>query len=158
MVTSDLDEHAIAALAAAPVDAYGVGTSPGHRLRRAHRRAGLQAGRPRRTTAAPLVAVAKKSKDKATVGGRKWALRRRGAHGVAEAEVIGIGEHAGATTATTGRCWSSCVRGGEVVATEPTWSPPASGTSGACRSCRRGARQLSRGEPAIPTIYENIRG
>ena len=39
IVTSDLDEYAIAALAVAPVDAYGVGHVGGHRLR-ARRRAG----------------------------------------------------------------------------------------------------------------------
>ena len=50
VVTSDLDEYAIAALAAAPVDGYGVGTVAGHRLRRAHRRAGLQAGGPEAPT------------------------------------------------------------------------------------------------------------
>src|SRR6476469_7468890 len=91
VVTSDLDEHAIAALAAAPVDAYGVGTS-----------LVTGSGAPtaglvyklvsRADDSGVLVDVAKKSKDKATVGGRKWALPRPGAHGVAEAEVVGIGE------------------------------------------------------------------
>ncbi len=37
--------------------------------------------------------VAKKSKDKTSVGGRKWAMRRLSDSGVAQAEVIGIGEH-----------------------------------------------------------------
>ena len=39
-----------------------------------------------------MVSVAKKSTDKISIGGRKYALRRRSAAGVAEAEVIGIGE------------------------------------------------------------------
>jgi nicotinate phosphoribosyltransferase len=39
-----------------------------------------------------LVPVAKKSTEKLSVGGRKYALRRRSASGRAEAEVIGIGE------------------------------------------------------------------
>ncbi len=38
-----------------------------------------------------LQSVAKKSVDKISVGGRKYALRRRDTDGVAEAEVIGIG-------------------------------------------------------------------
>ena len=76
IVTSDLDEYAIAALAAAPVDAYGVGTSlvtgsgaPTAGLvyklvvpRRRQRRAGRTW--PRRARTRPRV------------GGRKWALRR----------------------------------------------------------------------------------
>ena len=40
---------------------------------------------------APLVPVAKKSPDKNTIGGRKYALRRLGKKGRAEAEVVGIG-------------------------------------------------------------------
>src|SRR5690349_15196827 len=38
-----------------------------------------------------LVPVAKESTDKLSVGGRKWAMRRLNARGVAQAEVIGIG-------------------------------------------------------------------
>ncbi len=47
IVTSDLDEHAIAALAAAPVDAYGVGTSLVTGSGAPDGRPGLQAGRAR---------------------------------------------------------------------------------------------------------------
>ena len=90
LVTSDLDEHAIAALAAAPVDGYGVGTQlvtgSGHPT------CGfvfkLVAREDDTGTMAP---VAKKSKDKVSIGGRKFALRRRSPLGVAEAEIIGIG-------------------------------------------------------------------
>lgn len=90
VVTSDLDEHAIAGLAAAPVDGYGVGTS-----------LVTGSGAPtsgfvyklvaRADEGDALVPVAKKSADKASVGGRKWALRRLSAAGTAEAEVVGIG-------------------------------------------------------------------
>lgn len=95
VVTSDLDEYAIASLAAAPVDAYGVGTQlvtgSGHPtcsmvyklVARAH------SADPK----APLEPVAKKSLGgKLSIGGRKWAARRLDAEGVAEAEVIGTGE------------------------------------------------------------------
>jgi nicotinate phosphoribosyltransferase len=90
IVTSDLDEHAIAALAAAPVDGYGVGTA-------------LVTGSGVPTSGfvyklvsradddGQMVPVAKKSKDKVSVGGRKYALRRRSATGIAQAEVIGVG-------------------------------------------------------------------
>jgi len=89
-VTSDLDEYAIAALAAAPVDSYGVGTS-----------LVTGSGHPtcgfvyklvaRADDSGAMVDVAKKSKDKTSIGGRKHALRRLSAGGVAQAEVIGIG-------------------------------------------------------------------
>ena len=82
---------AIAALAAAPVDTYGVGT-----------RVVTGSGHPtasmvyklvvREDDEGRMIGVAKKSKDKQSVGGRKYALRRRNPLGVAEAEVLGIGE------------------------------------------------------------------
>ena len=49
IVTSDLDEFAIAGLAAAPVDGYGVGTSARHRQRPPDLRLRLQARRARAT-------------------------------------------------------------------------------------------------------------
>ncbi|MEY7978414.1 nicotinate phosphoribosyltransferase, partial [Streptomyces pilosus] len=94
-VTSDLDEYAIASLAAAPVDAYGVGTQlvtgSGHPT--ASMVYKLVARAESDDPAAPLVPVAKKSTGgKTSVGGRKWAARRLDAYGVAEAEVVGTGE------------------------------------------------------------------
>src|SRR4051794_3873808 len=90
VVTSDLDEYAIASLAAAPVDAYGVGTSlvtgSGHptcsMVYKLVARAAHEGG--------PLLPVAKKSMGgKTSIGGRKWAARRVDEDGVAAAEVIG---------------------------------------------------------------------
>src|SRR3546814_11368736 len=40
-----------------------------------------------------MVSVEKKSPDKVSHGGRKYALRRRNRRGIAEAEVIGVGHH-----------------------------------------------------------------
>lgn len=90
VVTSDLDEHSIAALAAAPVDAYGVGTAlvTGSGAPAAGLVYKLVA---REDEAGLLIDVAKRSKDKSSVGGRKWAVRQLDADGVAQAEVIGIG-------------------------------------------------------------------
>ncbi|WP_246131149.1 nicotinate phosphoribosyltransferase [Cellulomonas aerilata] len=158
VVTSDLDEHAIAALAAAPVDAYGVGTS-----------VVTGSGAPTCGMVYKLVAragedgvmepVAKASASKTSSGGRKNAARRLDAEGRAEAEVIIVG------------------RDGEVAA----WSPEEQGLralhvplviGGAVdtRWCGahgvhtaqqrhglsraelpRGARRLSADEPAVPT-------
>jgi nicotinate phosphoribosyltransferase len=156
VVTSDLDEHAIAALAAAPVDAYGVGTSlvTGSGAPTAEAIYKLVA---REDDAGRLVPVAKTSKDKATVGGRKWALRRLDARGVAEAEVIGIGEMP-ANDGNDRPLLVDLMRDGEII-----------GGSGPALSAARirheqsraelppRALRLSRGEPAIPTIYEGDR-
>ena len=74
--------------------------------------------------------------------------------------MIGIGRAARRTTATTGRCWSSCVRGGEVVGREPATCESARERHArvAARSCPPRAHQLSRGEPVIPTVYEDRPG
>ncbi len=81
IVTSDLDEYAIAGLAAAPVDGYGVGTSlvtgSGHPTCGFVYK--LVARADSTDDDAELRSVAKKSTDKISIGGRKWALRRRSA-------------------------------------------------------------------------------
>lgn len=99
-VTSDLNEYAIAALAASPVDSYGVGTS-----------VVTGSGAPaagmvyklvsRRNDAGDWVAVAKKSADKVNVGGRKRPIRRLDAHGTAVAEVIDIVDRLDAASIAT---------------------------------------------------------
>ncbi|GFN04242.1 hypothetical protein Smic_27980 [Streptomyces microflavus] len=120
VVTSDLDEYAIASLAAAPVDAYGVGTQlvtgSGHPTCSMVYKLVARAGSAEPD--APLVPVAKKSLGaKSSKGGRKWAARRTDEDGAAEAEVIGTGpvpeELAGRELLV------ELVRGGEVVAREP---------------------------------------
>lgn len=151
VVTSDLDEHAIAALAAAPVDAYGVGTSlvtgSGHPT------AGLVYKLVARTDdSGALVDVAKKSRDKASVGGRKTALRRRDANGVAVAEIIGIGERPPSHGDDDRALLVPLVRGGAVVADVDVHAArdrhAASLAELPPKACR-----LSRGEPVIPTVY-----
>ena len=149
-MTSDLDEFAIASLAAAPVDGYGVGTQlvtgSGHPTSGFVYKLVAREGAD-----GELVPVAKRSTDKTSVGGRKYALRRRSAAGVAEAEVIGIGTRP-RTTATTGRCWCR-------------WCEPARSSAGSrCAEARArhapsraelpvAVQQMSRGEPVIPTIH-----
>jgi nicotinate phosphoribosyltransferase len=77
VVTGDLDEYAIAALAATPADSYGVGTSvvTGSGAPTAGFVYKLVAIADSDEPDAPLRPVAKKSVGKATVGGRKWAAR-----------------------------------------------------------------------------------
>src|SRR5690349_23517789 len=85
-VTSDLDEYAIAALAASPVDSYGVGTSvvTGSGTPTAGMVYKLVA---RQAADGSWVAVAKASTDKASKGGRKAAFRTLD-RGVATSELI----------------------------------------------------------------------
>jgi nicotinate phosphoribosyltransferase len=151
VATSDLDEHAIAALRAAPVDGYGVGTElvtgSGHPtcgfVYKLVARAGADG---------TMVDVAKKSKDKISVGGRKHALRRLDEAGVAEAEVIGIGTPPEGD-ANDRPLLVPLVAAGEIVGREPL-------TQARERHLRSReelpikARRLQRGGPAIPTVHQ----
>ncbi|MEU2068599.1 nicotinate phosphoribosyltransferase [Streptomyces anulatus] len=153
VVTSDLDEYAIASLAAAPVDAYGVGTQlvtgSGHPTCSMVYKLVARAGSAEPD--APLVPVAKKSLGaKSSKGGRKWAARRTDAHGVAEAEVIGTGPAPGESAGRP--LLVELVRGGEVVAREPLEAARERHVA-ARAGLPMSAIQLSRGEPVIPTEY-----
>jgi nicotinate phosphoribosyltransferase len=163
VVTSDLDEYAIAALAAAPVDGYGVGTSlvtgSGHPT------CGLVYKLvARQDDTGDMVAVAKRSPDKISVGGRKYALRRLSSRGIAQAEVIGVGtpptnDGDPSTGLRTGdrTLLVPLVRGGEVVGREPLEA--ARSRHAACRGeLPDPARQMSRGEPVIPTLHVDADG
>ncbi|WP_417563707.1 nicotinate phosphoribosyltransferase [Microbacterium sp.] len=89
-VTSDLDEYAIATLAAAPVDAYGVGTSlvTGSGTPTAGMVYKLVA---RQDHDGSWVSVAKASADKSSKGGRKAAFRMLD-HGTATQELIVVSD------------------------------------------------------------------
>lgn len=150
VVTSDLDEYAIASLGAAPVDAYGVGTS-----------LVTGSGHPTCSMVYKLVArdspggelapVAKRSVGaKSSVGGRKWAARALDEAGVAEAEVIGTGP---VPAELTDRLLQvPLVRGGEVVGREPM-SAARRRHVAARANLPLSAMQLSRGEPVIATDW-----
>ncbi|TSB24897.1 nicotinate phosphoribosyltransferase [Streptomyces benahoarensis] len=153
VVTSDLDEYAIASLAAAPVDAYGVGTQlvtgSGHPTCSMVYK--LVARAQSDAPDAPLRPVAKKSLGgKSSVGGRKWAARRPDENGVAEAEVVGVGE---VPAELAGRqLLVPLVTDGKVVAREPL--DAARDRHIAARAgLPLSATQLSRGEPVLPTEY-----
>jgi nicotinate phosphoribosyltransferase len=151
IVTSDLDEYAIAGLAAGPVSGYGVGTA-----------LVTGSGAPTASMVYKLVqredasgrmqGVAKKSKDKTSVGGRKWAMRRRDANGVAQAEVIGVGARP-RDDGDDRPLMLELVRDGEVVDHQDIHEARARHEASRAE-LPRAATQLSRGEPVIPTIYE----
>ncbi|MFJ3322614.1 nicotinate phosphoribosyltransferase [Curtobacterium sp. NPDC086286] len=165
-VTNDLDEYTIAALRAAPVDSYGVGTSvvsgSGHPAAgmvfklvahrdASHRDASHRDAADGGAADAGWVPVAKKSAEKATVGGRKQAGRRL-RNGIATAEVV----------LTTGQVGPDerpllvpVVTNGEV-------DPAFLGVQGveAARAHHKMAKaelpadasRIGRGDPAIPTL------
>lgn len=89
-VTSDLDEFAIAALAASPVDSYGVGTSvvTGSGAPTAGMVYKLVA---RQAADGSWVGVAKNSTDKGSRGGRKAAFRQL-ERGTAVAELVTVSD------------------------------------------------------------------
>lgn len=152
VVTSDLDEFAIAALAAAPVDAYGVGT-----------RVVTGSGHPTASMVYKLVAreddqgrmigVAKQSKDKISVGGRKYALRRCNQLGVVEAEVLGIGEQP-VNDGDDRDLLVRLVAGGEIVGRQHcTLEAARARHDASVAELPRSAHQLSEGQPAVETIF-----
>ncbi len=158
MVTSDLDEWQIAMLQGAPVDGYGVGTSlvtgSGHPT------CGFVYKLVARATSddpgAEMVPVGKKSKGKNTLGGRKFAMRRRGADGRAEAEIIGLG----AAPVNDGDDRDLLVpvyRGGELVYTA-TLDDARVRHAESLAELPLAARRISRGEPAIETIILDAAG
>ena len=154
VVTSDLDEYAIAALQSAPVDAYGVGTSlvtgSGHPTASM-----VYKLVSRQNDAGEFVSVAKAAKNKASVGGRKFALRRLNERGRATEELIGVGELPAADT-NDRILLEHFVIDGEV---QVGWI----GAEGVRRATERhkasitempgASRRLQRGEPVIPTGY-----
>ena len=150
IVTSDLDEHAIAALAAAPVDGYGVGTQlvtgSGHPT------CGFVYKLVAREGAdGELVPVAKKSTDKVSVGGRKFALRRRSASGTAEAEVVGVGEPP-VDDGDDRSLLVPLVRGGDVVG-RTTLAEARARHETSRDELPPAAQMMSAGEAVIPTQH-----
>ena len=153
ILTGDLDEYSIAALGAVPVDGYGVGTSlvTGSGAPTAALVYKLVARSASDDETSELVPVAKRSVGKPGRGGRKWAVRHRDADGTALTERVSL------TPPDPGPrdrvLLVPLVTAGEVVGRE---------TLEAARERHRAvlaelppyALQLSRGYPAIPTVFE----
>jgi nicotinate phosphoribosyltransferase len=153
ILTGDLDEYSIAALAAVPVDGYGVGTSlvtgsgaPTAAL--VYKLVARAGGSGPDSVAQP---VAKRSVGKPGRGGRKWAVRHRDEHGIALAERISlIPPDVGPLDRGL---LAPLVTDGEIVGREPL---PAARERHreALAELPPYALQLSRGYPAIPTVFE----
>lgn len=164
-VTSDLDEYAIAALAAAPVDSYGVGTA-----------VVTGSGAPtcgmvyklvaREGRAGVLEPVEKIARGKTSVGGRKAAARRLGRDGRAVEEVLVTGADSAVTAWTSD---DTSMRELQVpLVTHGTVDPRWTGESGVRLATQRHraardelprmARRLSADEPAVPTVTLRLEG
>jgi nicotinate phosphoribosyltransferase len=153
VVTGDLDEYSIAALGAAPVDGYGVGTSlvTGSGAPTAALVYKLVARSDTEGSTGALRPMAKRSVGKPGRGGRKWAVRHRDQAGTALAEVV-----------TTVRpepgpndrpLLHPLVRGGEIIGRQ-TAVAARQRHQQALGELPAHALQLSRGYPAIPTVFE----
>ncbi|MFI7126560.1 nicotinate phosphoribosyltransferase [Nonomuraea sp. NPDC050153] len=148
LVTSDLDEYAIAALAAAPVDGYGVGTSlvTGSGVPTAALVYKLVA---RETATGKLEAVAKRSVGKPSRGGRKQAYRLLDGAGIVETELITTG---GLAPEDGIVLLHELVRDGQVVGREPL-SAARERHAAAVAGLPQEALHLGRGYAAIPTEF-----
>jgi nicotinate phosphoribosyltransferase len=153
-VTNDLDEYAIAGLAAAPVDSYGVGTSlvTGSGSPAAGMVYKLVA---HTDDAGDWIAVGKKSEDKATIGGRKQPVRTL-RDGVAVEETIYVEDPPVSAAHDLRPLLVDLVIEGKAV-------PEALGAAGVAAARAHhadavaelpvDASGLSRGEPALATVY-----
>jgi nicotinate phosphoribosyltransferase len=152
VLTGDLDEHSIAALAATPVDGYGVGTAlvTGSGAPTAALVYKLVARAQDDAVSAPLHPVAKRSVGKPGRGGRKWALRHRDASGAAAAELVMTEPPVPGPDDRV--LLHQLVRGGEIVGGEPLEAARARHRE-ALAELPVHALQLSRGYPAIPTVF-----
>ena len=163
-VTRDLDEFAIAALAASPVDAYGVGTSvvTGSGAPTAGMVYKLVA---RQAQDGSWVSVAKASTDKSSKGGRKAAFRTLDA-GTATHELILVADGFEAVPAVAGRAEARALQVTYVEHGEIDTAFEGAGGVAAARAHHARVREelpvralaLSRSDPAIPTVYEDVEG
>ncbi len=148
VVSGDLDEYAIAALRAEPVDSYGVGTS-----------VVTGSGAPTGGMVYKLVEVdgrpvAKRSTSKESRGGQKSALRRYKPTGTAIEEVVYPVAAAPSVGPNDRVLPVPLVRGGEPVADLPTLEQSRERLRAALVSVPWEGLKLSRGEAAIPTVFE----
>lgn len=147
-VTSDLDEYTIAALAAAPVDAYGVGTS-----------LVTGSGFPTAGFVYKLVAhkdnniwiqVAKTSKSKSNLGGKKFAHRDL-ENGLARSEVVSRKENHSGRPLQVPLVIKGAIQQQYIGA--PGVSLARIHHAKAIAELPPTGFRLSKGEPVIPTVF-----
>jgi len=146
VVSGDLDEYAIAALAAAPVDSYGAGTA-----------VVTGSGAPTAGLVYKLVEVdgrpvAKRSEHKTTLGGRKVAVRRHRRSGTATEEVVVAGGTAEPADGDR-QLQVPLLRGGRRVPGLPTLAESRAHLRRVLVTVPWEGLKLFGGEPAIPTTF-----
>jgi nicotinate phosphoribosyltransferase len=153
ILTGDLDEYSIAALGAVPVDGYGVGTSlvTGSGAPTAALVYKLVARASSADDGEEMEPVAKRSVGKPGRGGRKWAVRHRDDHRTALAERISLTPPDPGPTDR--ELLVPLVTGGEIVGRSAVAQARARHRE-ALAELPPYALQLSRGYPAIPTVFE----
>jgi nicotinate phosphoribosyltransferase len=144
VVSGDLDEFSIAALAATPVDIYGAGTA-----------VVTGSGAPTAGMVYKLVEVdgrpvAKRSEHKESHGGRKTALRAHKPTGTAIEEII-VAQRVPEPAKGERVLQRPLVRGGEPVPDLPELADARRHLREATVSLPWDGLKLSKGEPAIPT-------
>ncbi len=145
VVSGDLDEFSIAALAAAPVDAYGAGTA-----------VVTGSGAPTAGMVYKLVEVdgrpvAKRSEDKQSHGGRKTALRAHKPSGTATEELVVVGSAPGLETGQR-LLQRPFMRSGEPATDLPGLQAARDRLRAAMVTLPWDGLKLSKGDPAIPTL------
>jgi nicotinate phosphoribosyltransferase len=143
VVSGDLDEYAIAALAAEPVDSYGAGTavvtgSTAPTANLVYKLVEVD-GRP----------VVKRSENKGTVGGRKIAVRRHKPTGTATEEIV-VSQGVPDWQVGDRLLQRDFVLGGEPVEGLPTLAESRERLRDALISIPWEGLKLSAGDPAIP--------
>jgi len=146
VVSSDLDEFAIATLSAAPVDSYGVGTSL------VTGSGAPTAGMVYKLVEVDGIPVEKRSSHKESHGGRKEAVRLAKRTGTVVEEIVHpAGQPAAEERGLTSRTLAvPMVRAGEVV-TDFGLDSARERVSAGLHGLPWDGLKLSRGEPAIPT-------
>jgi nicotinate phosphoribosyltransferase len=145
VVSGDLDEYSIAALRAAPVDSYGVGTS-----------VVTGSGSPTASMVYKLVEVdgmpvAKRSLHKESHGGHKAALRLTKPSGTIVEEVVYPAAEPPAIDGPGRTITAALFRGGEPVDDPADVSAARERVAAGLTSLPWDGLKLSDGEPAIPT-------
>jgi nicotinate phosphoribosyltransferase len=157
VVTGDLDEHSIAQLSSAPVDAYGVGTalvtgSGAPTAALVYKLVARSAGSDE-----TLLPVSKRSAGKSTKGGRKFPTRLLDDRGVAVRELIRTSA-SGQQDGQPGRpLLRELVRDGEIIGSEPLEAARERHRLALAELPARALR-LDPGDPAIPTVFELAAG
>ncbi|MGV9680221.1 nicotinate phosphoribosyltransferase [Nocardia sp. NPDC003482] len=149
VVSGDLDEYAIAALRAEPVDVYGVGTSL------VTGSGAPTAGMVYKLVEVDGLPVAKRSSHKESRGGTKRAVRLARSTGTIVEEIVypAAGERPPANGHDSRDLLVPLVRKGETVGDLPTLADARALVAAGLVSLPWEGLKLSAGEPAIPTTF-----